>query len=124
MPETSLPALTRTATERPPTYYLRTPEQQAAYNAWKRSVAIVAASQVLDVTSSYGMRELNPLLADSSQRFGMKAAGIKLGASAAILAAQYWMVKTHPGKARRMTILNYAGAALTSAFAAHNFSIR
>src|SRR5437016_1229316 len=92
LPETSIAALSRSAVERPVTYTLRTPEQQAAYNAWKRSLIAVASSQALDVVSSYGMREMNPLLADGSGRFGMKAAGIKVSTTAAILAAQYWMV--------------------------------
>src|SRR5258707_7551789 len=71
MPETSVAALSRAAVERPRTYYLRTPDQQAGYNAWKRSLVVVAASQALDVASSYGMREVNPLLADGSGRFAM-----------------------------------------------------
>src|SRR6266852_2158509 len=83
MPETSIAAASRAAVERPHTYYLRTPEQQAAYGAWKRSVIAMASSQALDVVSSYGMREMNPLLADGTGRFGMKGAGIKLGATAA-----------------------------------------
>ena len=110
--------------ERPQTYTLRTPQEQKAYNAWKYSVAAVAVSQALDVTSSWSMREVNPLLANGEGRFGMKAAGIKLGTTGAILAAQYWVLKTHPGRARRIAVLNWAGTALTSAFAAHNFSIR
>ncbi len=128
MPETSVAALSRAALlsagERPHTYTLRTPEQQAAYNAWKISLLAVASSQALDVVSSYGMREVNPLLADATGRFGMKATGIKLGTTAGILAAQYWMVNRRPNRARRMALLNFTGAALTSAFAAHNFSIR
>jgi len=108
----------------PHTYTLRTPQQQAAYNAWKYSVVAVAASQALDVASSWSMREVNPLLANSEGRFGMKAAGIKFGTTGAILAAQYWVLKTHPNKARKMAVLNWAGTALTSALAAHNFSIR
>src|SRR5437016_4603175 len=116
MPETSIAGLSRAAVERPYTYTLRTPEQQAAYNAWKISLLAVASSQALDVVSSYGMREMNPLLADGTGRFGMKATGIKLSTTAAILAAQYWMVNRRPSRARRMALLNFAGAALTSAF--------
>ena len=124
MPPTSIAALSQAAVERPYTYTLRTPEQQAAYNAWKLSLVAVAASQALDAVSSYGLRELNPVLADGSGRFGMKATGVKLSTTAAIVAVQYWILKSHPGKARRMALLNLVGAGVTSGFAAHNFSIR
>jgi hypothetical protein len=99
-------------------------EQQSAYRAWKRSLIPVLASQALDTASSYGMRELNPLLADSSGRFGAKAAGIKFGSTAAILLVEYWIVRKHPGAARVLTKLNWSGAAVTSGLAAHNFAIR
>jgi len=124
MPPASIAAMSHAAVERPYTYTLRNPEQQAAYNAWKLSLVAVAASQALDAVSSYGLRELNPVLADGSGRFGMRATGIKVSATAAILAAQYWLLKTHPNKARKMALLNLVGAGVTSAFAAHNFSIR
>jgi hypothetical protein len=124
LPETSLAKMSQAAFERPHTYYLRTAQQQAAYNAWKISAVAVASSQVLDVASSYHMREMNPLLANSTGQFGARAAGIKLGVTSAILAAQYWRLRTHPERARRMTILNWAAAALTTSFAAHNFAIR
>ena len=50
----------------------------AAIRAWKRSLIPVAISQSLDISSSYGMRELNPMLAGPDGRFGAKAATIKL----------------------------------------------
>jgi hypothetical protein len=124
LPPTSMAALSQGALERPHSYTLRTPEQQAAYTAWKWSLVAVASSQALDIVSSYNMREVNPLLQDGSGRFGMKATSIKLSVTAAVLAGQYWMLNRHPARARKMALLNFAAAALTSAFAAHNFSIR
>jgi hypothetical protein len=94
------------------------------YQAWKLSLAPVAASQVFDAASSHGMRELNPLLASQDGRFGMQAAGIKFGATAAILGLEYWLVKKHPGSARILSKLNWTSAAVTTGFAFHNFAIR
>jgi hypothetical protein len=109
--ETSRPAIERVQKDR-------------ANRAWKISLIPVLASQLLDTTSSYGMRELNPMLAGPDGRFGAKAAGIKFGATAAILGIEYLVVKKYPGAARTFSKLNWAGAAVTSSFAVHNYSIR
>jgi hypothetical protein len=66
----------------------RQEQDQAPYRQWKISLAPVVASQALDVASSYGMRELNPLLAGPDGRFGAQGAGIKLGSTAAILGVE------------------------------------
>lgn len=92
--------------------------------AWKWSLAPLAASQGLDIASSYGMRELNPLLAGSRGEFGMKAAAIKAGMTAAFVGVEYLIVKAHPRAAKIFTKMNWSGAALTTGFAAHNFAIR
>jgi hypothetical protein len=96
----------------------------SGYRAWTRSLIPVIVSQSLDVASSYGLRELNPALAGGDGRFGMKAAGIKIGATAAILGLEYWMVKKHPRAARVLSKLNWASSVVTTGFAAHNFSVR
>src|SRR5690348_14110551 len=49
-------------------YESRTPPPLPA--SWKWSLAPFVASQGLDIASSYGMRELNPLLAGPHQEFG------------------------------------------------------
>src|SRR4051812_36036185 len=55
---------------------------------WTRSAIAVIASQSLDVVSSYGMLERNPLLASPDGSFGPKAASIKFGATAAVLGVE------------------------------------
>lgn len=92
--------------------------------SWKWSLAPLAASQVLDITSSYGMRELNPLLEGPHGEFGAKAAGVKIGVTAAVAGVEYLIVKAHPRAAKMLTTINWSGAALTSGFAIHNYSIR
>jgi hypothetical protein len=92
--------------------------------SWKWSLAPVLASQALDATSSYGMRELNPILGGSDGRFGMQSVSIKLGVTGALLGAEYLIVRAHPRAARMFTKLNWAAAMVTFGVAVHNYSIK
>lgn len=96
----------------------------AGLRAWKRSLVPVIATQTLDVASSWNMRELNPVLADASGRFEARAATFKLGAAGVLLCGEYLLVRKHPGLARVLVKLNWSSAALTGAFAAHNYAIK
>jgi hypothetical protein len=98
--------------------------QKPLPDSWKWSLAPVVASQGLDIASSYGMRELNPVLAGPQGRFGVQSALLKVGATAAWIGVEYLIVKAHPAAARILTKINWSGAAVTTGFAAHNFSIR
>jgi hypothetical protein len=116
------PGVLTTASDRPLTYsQLR---EAAGIRAWKRSLIPVAVSQTLDMTSSYGMRELNPLLAGPNGRFGAKAVSIKLGTTAALVGVEYLLIKKWPSSARIFSKLNWGSAVLTGTFAAHNYAIR
>src|SRR5579863_3178650 len=92
--------------------------------SWKWSIAPVLASQALDATSSWGLRELNPVLSGSDGRFGMQSTAIKLGVTGALLGVEYLLVKAHPASARVFTKLNWAAAGVTFGVAAHNYAIR
>jgi hypothetical protein len=98
--------------------------RQSLPASWKWSLAPVLASEALDVSSSYGMRELNPVLSGSDGRFGMQSTAIKLGVTGALLGAEYLIVKAHPGSARVFTKLNWAAAVVTFGVVAHNYAIR
>lgn len=92
-------------------------------SSWKWSLAPLVASQALDIASSYGMRELNPLLAGSQGQFGAKATLIKVGVTAALVGAEYLIAKAHPRAAKIFTGINWSVVALTTGFAAHNVSV-
>jgi hypothetical protein len=92
--------------------------------SWKWSLVPLAASQALDIGSSYGMRELNPLVAGQQNRFDAQSTLLKVGVAAGFIGIEYLIVKAHPASARFFTKANWAAAALTTGFAAHNFSIR
>lgn len=99
-------------------------QRNAAVRSWKRSLLPMVATQGLDIASSYGMRELNPMLAAPDGRFGAKAATIKVGTTAAVVGIEYLIVKKWPGAARMFSKLNWGSSVLTGAFAAHNFAIK
>jgi hypothetical protein len=99
-------------------------QKAASLRSWKRSLLPLAASQVIDITSSYGMRELNPILAGSDGRFGTKATTIKIGTAAAVVGVEYLIVKKWPSSGRTLAKLNWASSILTSSFAVHNYSIK
>jgi hypothetical protein len=84
----------------------------------------LAVSQALDITSSYGMRELNPMLAGSDGRFGAKATTLKMGTAAAAVGVEYLIVKKWPSSARALAKLNWASSVLTGSFAVHNYAIK
>ena len=96
----------------------------AAMKSWKLSLAPLVASQALDASSSYGMRELNPLLASSNGGFEMKATSIKIGATAAAVGIEYLLVRKYPHSARILSKMNWATGIVTTSFAIHNYAIK
>jgi hypothetical protein len=98
--------------------------EQSALKSWKISLMPLVASQALDAASSYGMRELNPLLASSNGGFEMKATSIKLGVTGALVGIEYLIVRKYPRSTRVISKLNWTSGIVTTGFAAHNFAIK
>jgi hypothetical protein len=96
----------------------------AALKSWKISLAPLVASQALDASSSYGMRELNPLLSSANGGFEMKGAAIKLGATGAVVGVEYLIVRKYPRSAAIISKLNWTSGIVTTGFAIHNYAIR
>ena len=90
---------------------------------WVISLAPLFASEALDAASSYGMRELNPLLAGSNGGFGMKATVLKFGVAGALAGVEYVLVKKYPRSAKFFTVVNWSTAGVTSGLAMHNFQL-
>ena len=91
---------------------------------WAISLAPLMAAQTLDAASSYGLRELNPLLASSNGGFGMKAVAIKFGTVGGLVAVEAVLVRKHPRTAKVLTVMNWAAAGLTASFAVHNYNLQ
>ena len=100
-----------------------TPEKDPWNKRWKMSIAPLVASQSLDAASSYGMRELNPVLAGPDGAFGMKATAIKFGVAGGLLGVEYIMVRKFPRSARFFTIVNWTTAGATTGLAIHNYRL-
>jgi hypothetical protein len=99
-------------------------DQQKAYRTWKLSLIPLATSQAMDISSSYGLRELNPALADPNGRFGMQSAATKIGITAGIAGVEYLIVRKHPAAAKFLWKMNLGGAAATAGVAMHNYTLR
>ncbi|MGA3187342.1 MAG: hypothetical protein ABSF22_09540 [Bryobacteraceae bacterium] len=92
--------------------------------SWKISLIPLVGSQALDAASSYGMRELNPLLASSNGGFERKATAIKLGVTGALVGVEYLIVRKYPQSARVISKLNWTTGIVTTGFAVHNYAIK
>ena len=96
----------------------------AALRAWKISLLPLVGSQALDASSSYGMRELNPLLASGNGGFGMKGVAIKLGVTSAVVGVEYLVIRKYPRSMRVISKLNWTTGIVTTGFAVHNYAIK
>jgi hypothetical protein len=90
---------------------------------WAISLAPLAGSQALDAASSYGLRELNPVLAQPDGRFGMKAVGIKFGVVGGLIGVEYLLVRKYPRSAKFFTVINWTTAGATTGLAIHNYML-
>jgi hypothetical protein len=90
---------------------------------WAISLAPLFASQALDAASSYGMRELNPLLASPNGSFGTRATVIKFGVIGTLACAEYFLVRKYPRSAKIFTIVNWTTAGATTGLAVHNYRL-
>jgi formate hydrogenlyase subunit 3/multisubunit Na+/H+ antiporter MnhD subunit len=88
---------------------------------WKASLAAVVAASALDVHSSWGKQEGNPLLANHAGQFGTRAVALKGVITASALGMQWYMLRHKPEARSAATITNFAVAGAYGAVAAHNY---
>lgn len=93
--------------------------------AWRISVAGLAAANALDMSSSWGKRELNGALAGPAGTFGGKGAAVKSGIMAGLVSMEGLMVRKHGGGRlyRVLSVVNFAAASAISAVAVRNYGI-
>lgn len=113
-----------------------TPAAQAAdwkKHVWKASIAVLGTATLVDAQSSWGRRELNPVLSGSGGRFGAQGVSIKAGIAAGAVLGQYFTLrrieKTYGKEAAERGYFGFAMANLASgaafgAVAAHNYSLK
>ena len=94
-------------------------------NLWKASAAAVLAGNAMDTASSWGKRELNPVLSGSQGTFGKGGAMLKLGVAGGVVAVEYLVLRHRPSRslAKALAWINFGDAAVTGAVAGRNFGI-
>src|ERR1019366_4973458 len=92
---------------------------------WRASVAALAATNIMDVKSSWGKRELNPALAGSGGTFGARGALLKAGIVGGAVALQFLILRHGPSKSRcrALAAINFGGAGLVGSAAVRNWSV-
>ena len=102
------------------------PERAAWKKRWIASWIVLAAVNILDVHSSTGHGEANPLFRDGQGRFAPgKAIVIKSAIAGGFFSYQLWRVRAHPEKNSYapFTIMNGIAAGALGGVAAHNYSL-
>jgi hypothetical protein len=87
---------------------------------WWTSVAALGAATALDIQSSWGRREINPLLRSSDGRFGGRGVAIKIGVAGIASGLQWLVVRKHPRLETPLAGTNAGLAAMFAAAAVHN----
>ena len=87
--------------------------------AWVASVAVLVAANIVDTHSSWGGMEANPLLGRG--RFGPRAAAVKGGATAGIVAVEYLLIRRRPAWSPGFAAGNIGAAGLIGVMAARNY---
>ena len=93
---------------------------------WKVSLAVLGAATVVDIQSSMGRRELNPLLNSSSGRFSMQGVAIKSAIVGGAIGIQYLLLRRNPTPAAytAAAATNFAIAGVTGSIAARNHMVK
>jgi hypothetical protein len=94
-------------------------------NLWRASVAALAVTNIMDVKSSWGKRELNPALAGSGGTFGARGALLKAGIVGGAVALQFLILRHGPSKSlcRALAAINFGGAGLVGSSAVRNWRV-
>ena len=106
-------------------------EQFAARKRWRRnwamSWAAFAAVNLIDMHSSVGKGELNPLLRTADGRFSTRKAGLfKAGLGGGFMAFQGLMIKANPDRNmyKPFTIANFGATGGMGAVAVRNYNLK
>jgi hypothetical protein len=92
---------------------------------WKASMFSLTAANALDLHSSWGKHELNPMLADRTQTFGTHGTLIKMGLQGGLMGIEYLLTRGHPTRKvyRVLSVVNFGASASFGAVAVHNYGV-
>lgn len=98
---------------------------KATRNFWRASLAAFVTANALDIHSSWGKQELNPVLAAPNARFGGQGALMKLGFVGAVTGLELLVTRHRPSAKvyRVLGFVNFGAAAVVGGTAAHNYTV-
>lgn len=99
---------------------IRNDESNHRSNSWKISAVALVGALAADVATSWGKREINPLVPTTGGTFGGRSAGLKIGVTSGALVAQHFFLKKSPQAERAMTFANFGMAGLLTSAAVSN----
>jgi len=104
---------------------LATPTFASDWNfTWRVSVGTLSVGTGLDIASSWGHREANPLLRGADGCFRSQGAIIKIGTIGGILAGEHWLSRRYSGDHRLRKVLaitNFVATGVTTGVAVQNW---
>jgi hypothetical protein len=99
-------------------------ERPAGRKLWWISIAAVAAATLLDVESSVGKYEQNPVFRSGDGTFNARRAlAIKAGALGAATAAQYLIFRHERRMPTAITVANFGAAGALGGIAVRNWGV-
>jgi len=98
---------------------------QSSEQLWRVSLVSVAVAQAMDSHSSWGKRELNPVLANEAGAFGTKGALIKLTITSSLMGIEYLVTRGQRNQRlyRTLSVINFGAAGASAAVATRNYGI-
>lgn len=99
-------------------------QDRSSKRLYVASLIAFNAANVLDVTSSYGKRELNPALSGSNGTFRMGGVGVKVGVAGAVDLAEALWVRRHPERMRTAGFANFIMGGIAGGMAIHNYGVK
>ena len=98
--------------------------QKRSKRLWWVSVAVVVAATLLDVASSRGGVETNPILRTRNGTFNTKRALLlKSAATGGMLATEAWVIRRSPSSDRSAATVNFVSGGALAGLAIRNWKV-
>lgn len=92
--------------------------------AYKWSAATLTLGTSLDVASSYGAYETNPLWRSANGRFEARGTALRFAFVGSGLLVQRFILRRHPSASKSLAVVNFISGATLGGIAARNFRVR
>ena len=98
--------------------------QKHSRRLWWASVAVVVAAALLDVASSRGGVETNPMLRTANGTFNTRRALLlKSAATGGMLATEAWVMRRSPKSDRSAAVVNFVSGGAVVGLAVRNWNV-